>query len=173
MTLKGGYMKYIIYKITNLKNSKFYIGITSYSLRHRLNGHFRKSRFNPTSNLHKAIAKYGEENFKIDYIYSFDEEDKKKAYALEQEYINSFNSIKNGYNMDLGYGWNIHDKRGQNNPMYGKISGNAQKVSINGIVYNSLSDAGKQLNKNRATILRWIKSDKHPNCYKLKRTIQN
>ena len=69
--------------------------------------------------------------------------------------------------MDIGFGWNIVDRSGKNNPMYGKVSGNASKVVVNGNLYNSVSEAGKVLNKNRNTIARWCRSEKekYKDCY--------
>ena len=67
--------------------------------------------------------------------------------------------------MNIGFGWNIIERSGKNNPMYGKISGNASKVVIDGVMYNSVSEAGRILNKDRNTIARWCRSDKYKNCY--------
>ncbi|PFI17455.1 GIY-YIG nuclease family protein [Bacillus cereus] len=158
-------MNYIIYKLTNKSNGKFYIGITSETLNHRWRGHCRKARFGSTSNLHQAISKHSEDIWDKEILFSFETNDKKYAYSVEQEYINKYNSYEDGYNMDIGFGWNIIDRSGQNNPMYGKISGNASKVIVDGFIYNSVSEAGKVLNKDRNTIARWCKSDKYENCY--------
>lgn len=158
-------MFYIIYKLTNKHNGKFYIGITSEGLQHRFRGHVRKSRFKPSSNLHQAIAKYGEAAFSKEILYSFETEDKKYAYSVEQEYITKFDAVAKGYNMDIGYGWACSDKTGENNPMFGKVSGNAHKVVIQGEEYASILAAAKALGKNRATIARWIKDSKKPDCF--------
>lgn len=54
-----------IYKITNIINSKIYIGQTSKSIEERWKGHkFHKG----CTALHNAIKKYGENNFKIDIL---------------------------------------------------------------------------------------------------------
>lgn len=160
-------MFYIIYKITNKQNGKFYIGITSEGLQHRFRGHVRKSRFKPTSNLHQAIAKYGEDAFSKEILHSFEAENKKYAYSIEQKYITEYGAVAKGYNMDIGYGWACSDKTGENNPMFGKVSGNAHKVVIHGDEYISLVAAAGALGVNRATIARWIKSPNKPNCFKV------
>lgn len=158
-------MKYIIYKLTNKINNKFYIGITSRTLHHRWLGHCRKSRFGSTSNLHQAISKYGEENWDKEILFEFKTTDKKYAYSVEQKYIDKYNAYEYGYNMDIGFGWNIADRSGENNPMYGKVSGNASKVVVDGVLYNSVTEASKVLNKSRNTIAKWCRSGKNGNCY--------
>ena len=55
-----------IYKITNIINNKFYIGYTDYSLERRFNEHQRAALYNCDNMImHKAIRKYGIENFNI------------------------------------------------------------------------------------------------------------
>jgi len=69
--------------------------------------------------------------------------------------------------MNVGYGWNITNRSGENNPMFGKVSGNALKVVIDDVTYNSVTEASMLLNKNRNTISRWCNSieEKYKNCY--------
>jgi len=159
---------YIIYKYKNLINNKVYIGLTSETLHKRNLSHLRKVRFGSTSNFHQDIRKHGIENFELIEIDTIITSNKKEAYQLEQFYIDKFEAYNKGYNMDL-FGWNISDKSGKNNPMYDKISGNAHKCSIKGIVYDSVTDAGVKLNVNRGTINRWIKSKK--DCFKIQENV--
>lgn len=84
-----------IYKIENLVNHKSYIG-QSIHIEKRWDEHCRKS--SKDSLIHKAIQKYGKENFtfqileETDDILSLDE--------LETKYILQFNSlVPNGYNI--------------------------------------------------------------------------
>jgi len=59
----------LIYKATNVKNGKTYVGKTTGSLRERKNGHLSDARCNKTSMyFHRAINKYGEENFEWDTL---------------------------------------------------------------------------------------------------------
>ena len=91
----------IIYKVVNLINSKIYIGQTVKSLTIRWNQH-KNDAFskNLQSVLHKAIRKYGTDNFTCEEIYktdSLDELNKK-----EIEFINLFKTNYlggHGYNM--------------------------------------------------------------------------
>ena len=160
-------MFYIIYKITNKRNNKFYIGITSEGLQHRWKGHCRKANIGSTTNFHQALLKYGFTNFKKEILYSFEESSKKRAYEVEQNYINTYQAVKFGYNMDIGFGWNITDKKGDKNPMFGKISGNAKKIIVFGKEYISATLAGEDLGKSPKTISQWAKSskEKDSHCY--------
>lgn len=148
-------------------NNKFYIGITSETLEHRWNGHIRKAKFGSTTNFHQAIMKYGKENFKNEILEKFETNDKKYAYSIEQKYINQYNAVKDGYNMDIGFGWNIADRKGSKNPMYGKISGNAKMVNIDGITYQSLYIASKTIGINLKTLSAWVRDgrEKYKNYY--------
>jgi len=89
-----------IYKVTNLANGKTYIGQTTKSLEERWREHLYT---NPTRKylLHKAIQKYGKENFKIELLAEahFSE----MIDDLERFYITQYNSIQpNGYNLESG-----------------------------------------------------------------------
>ena len=160
-------MFYIIYKITNKINNKFYIGITSEGLQHRWKWHCRKAKIGSTTNFHQALMKHGSENFTKEILHSFESDCKKEAYAIEQQYIDSTEAVNKGYNMEIGFGWNITDRRGDKNPMFGKISGNAKKIIVFGKEYISATLAGEDLGKSPKTISQWAKSskEKDSHCY--------
>lgn len=116
----------IIYKITNRVNGKIYIGQTTTPLLQRWRAH-RNSKSNCV--FHKAIRKYGAENFtveQIDIAADCDELNKK-----EQYWIRHYNSMRpNGYNSTTG-GDNTcacdevkqklsKQRMGANNHMYGR-----------------------------------------------------
>ena len=91
-----------IYKITNLINEKVYIG-QSVDINYRFNNHKSES-FNPKSNayntaIHRAIRKYGVENFSFEVI----EECTKELLSEKEIYwIAYYNSYGNGYNLTSG-----------------------------------------------------------------------
>lgn len=61
----------LIYKLTNIKNNKVYIGQTKNSLRRRIMSHLTQSRINTKSKKHHlqfAIQKYGYDNFDISIL---------------------------------------------------------------------------------------------------------
>ena len=85
---------YYVYKITNKINGKIYIG------KHSQNIQNKDSYFGSGILLHKAILKYGKENFKKELIEICNKDNigNKEAY-----WINTFNSFTpNGYNLAKG-----------------------------------------------------------------------
>lgn len=91
----------IIYKVTNLVNEKVYIGKTVQSLAGRKNKHLYDVRNNSNYLFHRAIRKYGEENFTWEIIDKclFDE----SLTVLEKHYIKEFHCITpKGYNLTEG-----------------------------------------------------------------------
>lgn len=94
----------IIYRVTNLKNSKIYVGQTIRELKNRLLQHYYDA-FNHNSEVafHRALRKYGFDNFEwkiIDSAETQGELNEKEIYWIE--YCNSFG--ENGYNMTIGGG---------------------------------------------------------------------
>lgn len=99
-----------IYKITNKINGKIYIGKTTYTVSHRWNQHVSAAFSDNEKNeynflLHKAIRKYGKDNFLIETLEEI--KDESELSSLEMYWINYFNSCileenSNGYNMTYG-----------------------------------------------------------------------
>lgn len=88
----------IIYKITNLKNGKAYIGQTIHSLEKRFKEHCKKDR---CTAMYSAIQKYGVENFTVEVIENVSE----SSLLNEREihWISYFNTMSpNGYNLTSG-----------------------------------------------------------------------
>lgn len=82
----------IIYKITNKLNGKSYIGQTIKSVEVRFKQHCKTE-----SILGRAIRKYGENNFEIETLQKA--KSKEEMDLLEKEYIEKYDSFKNGYNV--------------------------------------------------------------------------
>lgn len=98
-------LKHYCYLITNLINNKVYVGVTYKNINERLKEHIKISKFNNDSKkqaIHKAIAKYGLENFSIQILSEYDNAN--SAYEAEIKYIAQFKSTnkKYGYNQSLG-----------------------------------------------------------------------
>jgi group I intron endonuclease len=94
----------IIYKVTNLFNTKVYIGASTKSLKERQCSHLNEA-FNVKKLsyiFYKALRKYGKENFKWEVIY--ETENKEELFNYEQDYIYLYksNDRRFGYNMTVG-----------------------------------------------------------------------
>lgn len=120
----------IIYKITNLINSKIYIGQTIGSIQQRWRKHCKKSSVG-CSAIRNAISKYGKENFiieQIDNASTIEELNIKEKYWIKT--IQSISPL--GYNLRSGGDNGLHNqetlekqsiaKLGIKNPMYKKGS---------------------------------------------------
>lgn len=92
-----------IYKITNLINNKIYIGQTIRTIEKRWQEHlwnsFNEKSLSYNCLFHKAIRKYGKDNFKIEKL----EECENKDILMKEKYwINYYNSCNTGYNSFVG-----------------------------------------------------------------------
>src|SRR5687768_12422213 len=95
--------KHFIYKITNIINNKIYIGQTNDPKR-RWRGHKNLAK---SSNqiIHKAMRKYGVENFNFEILHS--DLSWEKVNILEAKLIEKYNCRNNeyGYNIKQGGAW--------------------------------------------------------------------
>ena len=126
----GHYKEYmIIYQATNKINGKYYIGKTIRTLKERKWRHYYDT-FKKESQcyFHRAIRKYGKENFEWKVICKCNNE--KELNETEIYYIKKLNSSEeNGYNLtqggdgfasgDLNHN-RINPMFGERNPFYGK-----------------------------------------------------
>ena len=100
---KIGYYKMVIYKITNKINGKCYIGKTTKTVEWRWKIHIIHSkRDDDHLFFHRAIKKYGVENFILEIIDTADNENElneKEKYWIE--YYKSYLK-ENGYNLTKG-----------------------------------------------------------------------
>ena len=83
-----------IYKITNKLNNKVYIGQSNNVLR-RLNEHKRQRKVDIDS----YINVLGVDNFEFEILEECSKEELDKK---EQEYIERYNSVEDGYNIQQG-----------------------------------------------------------------------
>ena len=119
----------IIYKATNMINGKCYIGKTVRPLKVRMKRHFRDAIYLNQTIFHRAIVKYGENNFKftiIDKANNPEELNEKEIYWIK--YYKSFihDSDCNGYNMTIGG----DGTSGEFHPFFGREVPNETKEKI-------------------------------------------
>lgn len=90
-----------IYKITNIINNKIYIGKTSYSVEDRFKQHIKDSVKDRCEKrpLYNAMNKYGVENFTVETIGEYPEE---QLNEKEQYWIDYFHTYEDGYNATKG-----------------------------------------------------------------------
>jgi group I intron endonuclease len=93
----------IIYKATNLINGKCYVGKTTKTLEERIKGHFDIVRYKkPSYYFHKALLKYGDENFKWEILCSCDDELLLNIRETMKIIVEHSHVSENGYNMTWG-----------------------------------------------------------------------
>lgn len=98
-----------IYLITNIINGKMYIGLTTKTIQIRWKQHiqssFNKNVYSYNCHFHRAIRKYGVENFiirQLDTAYSEKELKDKEIYYIEKFNTYHHNKNNNGYNSTKG-----------------------------------------------------------------------
>lgn len=91
-----------IYILKNKINNKVYIGQTTQGSKVRFKQHLKLLKSNQTQLIHKAIKKYGKENFYYEVLYE-NIDNYEQLNKLEEECILKYNSLtSNGYNMCPG-----------------------------------------------------------------------
>lgn len=93
---------FIVYKITNKKNGKSYIGKTEYPLEHRWIRHLSSARNGSKFRFHSAIRKYGEDCWDLSIVESYQTDDENFINEKEIHFIRLFESDVKGYNATSG-----------------------------------------------------------------------
>jgi group I intron endonuclease len=180
-----------IYQITNTINSEFYIGKTKDTIEtrfyhHKYNSIHKKSQ----AYLHRAIRKYGKDNFIIECIdtaKNLKELNNKEILWIKQ--LNpKYNMTKGGDGGDTSHSPNYklaiknRDQFGSKNGMYGRkrpdtakylleakdkmLKANQCPVICENIKYSSINEA--QIAYPGISIRKRLDSPKHPNFYRLR-----
>jgi group I intron endonuclease len=149
----------IIYKVTNNLNGKVYIGQTIRPLIVRWKQHCNPCNKNCIA-LHRAIQKYGKENFsiqQIDIACDRDELDKKEIYWIN--FYNSTNSEK-GYNLRVGgeHGYVSEETRI-------KISKSATGKFVSDETKRKMSIAHKSFKMSKESIAKSVESKRKNGVY--------
>lgn len=95
-----------IYCATCLTTGKLYFGQTIRLVKERWERHIQESRSGSNYKFHRAIRKYGEENFLVEEVMFVEAPTKETLKAkldfIEMRLIRKFDTFRNGYNMTLG-----------------------------------------------------------------------
>ena len=94
---------YIIYKVENTENGWVYIGSTTTSVEVRMIDHFTKAENQTGHYFHQEIATYGPASFTWEQIDTASSND--ELAQIEKQYIEQYDSYRNGYNSDSGGGF--------------------------------------------------------------------
>ena len=154
-----------IYKYTNTINKKVYIGQTRQLLEKRAK--YNGSGYQHCVHFYAAIQKYGWESFVPEIL---EEVDENKADEREQYYIQLYNSINNGYNIDLGGHIEKHrsitTKQKISEAGKGIKNSRARNVCINGVPTNqTIRDYAKEHNLSEHTLKKWCANKKYGYSY--------
>lgn len=159
-----------IYKVINKQTGKIYIGQTMISIRVRWNRHknhsIRKNRNDYDVKFHRAIRKYGHENFIVEQLEVFEAETKEllleKLNESEIKYIKQYDSFYNGYNSTLG--------GSKGGGLLGKL--NSQSIKIKQYTedgellkeWDSIADAARFYNTFDTCIIECLKGHSKSSC---------
>lgn len=90
----------VIYGILNTKNLKWYIG-SCLDMKDRFERHryYLRHNMHHSDKLQRAYNLYGEDTFEVQVLYFLSNQELKDRFTLEQQYIEKYNSVKEGYNM--------------------------------------------------------------------------
>ena len=98
--------KGFIYCATCLPTGKWYFGQTIHAIKYRWKRHIGSSQRGSDHKFHRAIRKYGEENFLVEEVMWVEADNKKKLRKkldfLEIHFIQKFDTYRNGYNSTYG-----------------------------------------------------------------------
>lgn len=136
-----------VYKITNIINSKVYIGSSNRNIKERWNKHLShlKLKQHSSKKIQSDYDKYGVDVFRFEVIQRMDKSSPKEILQREQFYINLYKSYgENGYNSSsIANGGNIknihvavYDKCGKFIELLPSCNMTIQKYKYTGILKN-------------------------------------
>lgn len=142
----GMYEGYI-YKIYNDVNDKVYIGQTITNIDKRYRTHISNSQKDNCIVIDKAINKYGKDHFNCDEVVRVQNNNenilKYELDELERFYINLYDSISTGYNIDAG---------GKSSTSFKKKVYKYNKDGELLYIYNSITEAANLMNGSESSI---------------------
>lgn len=174
-------MQYVLYKATS-PSGKYYVGITN-NFKRRIKEHLSSEY-----SFGNALRKYGRENFSYEFETYDSMEDalKRESELITQEIIDSrecYNECVGGKLSNVLLNNNpMHNPEivrnhpniwsSTNNPMHNEESKNKmiqsqtrKRVSIDGVIYDGVREACRQLNTYRQLMMHRLKSKQFPDWY--------
>ena len=164
-----------VYKITNTKNGKMYIGYTGQTIEQRWRRHCRDAFSGKYDyKFVRAIKKYGPESFIIETLEVV--ESKEMGLARERELIKEYNSRELGYNTHEGGrgghtgAYHKNGRSGAANHMFGKhhTEETKAKAAATRKKWLQSEEGQKYLERSR----QWMKSDKNPGKVKSEQMLE-
>lgn len=159
-----------IYKITNLKNNKYYIG-SSYNVKTRIRKHFELLKRNKHHSIHfqNAYNKYGRKSF---YYEVLEICDVNNILIIEQTYLDNISNWKKVYNISRiasGSNYDILTHPNQKEIRLKMSIGNSGKHTkpfyVNNIRYEKLQDAADEFKVDIKSISYRIKNWNYKNYF--------
>jgi len=120
-----------IYKFTHTENGKSYIGQTIQDPLQRRAEHLSHSKYSTKEyHFHNALRKYGIDSFTFDVIATATTLD--ELNLLEEQYVNEFDSINNGYNIRKAGGNKRHSPESIERMRVAQLERHAKRREENG-----------------------------------------
>lgn len=149
-----------VYKITNIATNKSYIG-KSIDIKRRFRKHkyYLNNEQHHNMHLQRSWNLYGEENFNFSIIEECKEEE---LDYLEMYYIQKYDTVENGFNMnyggECGRGYK-HTEEFKIKQSVNNRNGNnskAKKVICEGIIFDSIKECAEYYNVSRSAMYHWL-----------------
>jgi predicted XRE-type DNA-binding protein len=155
-------MSYTIYFIENVVNHKGYVGMTCKPAEQRFKEHLQAARRGIDYALHRAIRKYGEENF---HIFPIDEaSSEEQAFELEQEWIERLGTYEFEYNATPGgrgitlSGEEAHAASVSDDKAYEIL----ERYLMTDREVFSMADAAEEIDCQTVAVCRWVNGECRP-----------
>src|SRR5271157_2149073 len=120
----------VVYRRTNTKNGKVYIGKTTRTPAKRWTNLLAEVGRGGTNPIHNAIRKYGADAFVTDIIYEAKTFDELNAMETVFIVLHQSHKTENGYNLTLG---GDGASPGELNPMFNRTHTNEVKAKLRGL----------------------------------------
>ena len=152
--------KHYVYLVENEINHKIYVGMTSNTPTHRFKQHVSNARAGSEHTIHRAIRKYGAQNFTVFSYKTFDT--RRGALMGEREAIEFFDTFLGcGYNETPG---GENQTSGANSPRTSTTEKQVREIRIKHKNGASLNELGKKYNLDFSSISLYVRGKRFANA---------